>query len=498
MKVLLIHPPPYGNATWVRQGRCIVWSTPKIRMEFPVFMAYAASILKESGHSVAVIDANAEELTLTRLQQKIKSFSPDAIIVESIPHTFEGDKKIAELTKEIDKDICTIYYGWQPTARPIDVLMNNSIDFVVRGEPEKTLEQLANFLKQGKKISDIQGLSFKENGIIKHNDPRPFLNNIDELPIPARELFPVEKYFAIPLGRITTVVAARGCPYPCIYCSTHLIDGSTLRARKPMLVAEEIEEIVHKFKIRTIFFYADNFTLWGDKKIIEFCKELSSRKLQIRWLANSRIDTLPSDNALRYMAKTGCFTIQFGVESGCLKMVQTMKKARTESECERYVENIKPNIERTKKAGIFTKVNMLVGFEGENQDTVQESVKRIKESDPDIPIHFNHPIPNPGSVIGKEAEKRGIIPPDGEGLQYNDHKLAMAIGSAWNKCESDRLIELQKYANNATKLSTIRKLELGLKLFRHFAIKGDWDILLNVGKMAIRENVNIMNLVDIY
>ena len=498
MKVLLIHPPPFKNACWVRQGRCIIWSTPKVRMEFPVFMAYAASILRESGHSVAVIDATAEELTLTRVQHKIKSFSPDALIVESIPHTFEGDKLIAELTKQIDKDIYTIYYGWQPTARPIDVLNNNSIDFAVRGEPEKTLEELANSLKQGKKLSDVKGLSFKENGIIKHNEPRPLLKNIDELPVPARDLFPIEKYFALPLGQITTVVTARGCPYPCIYCSTHLIDGCILRARKPVLVAEEIEEIVNKFKIRTIFFYADNFTLWGDKKIIEFCKELSSRKLHIRWLTNSRIDTLPSDNTLRYMAKAGCFTIQFGVESGCLKMVKTMKKARNNSECEQYVKNIKPNIERTKKAGIFTKANMLVGFEGENQETIQESVKLIKESAPDIPIHFNHPIPNPGSVMGKMAEKRGIIPPDGEGLRYNDHELAMAIGSAWNKCEPNRLIELQEYANNATKLSTTKKLELGLKLFRHFAMKGDWDILLNVGKMAIRENVRIMDLVDIY
>jgi len=265
-----------------------------------------------------------------------------------------------------------------------------------------------------------------------------------------------------------------------------------------VLVAEEIEEIVHKFKIRTIFFYADNFTLWGDKKIVEFCKELSSRRLNIRWLTNSRIDTLPSDNTLRYMEKTGCFTIQFGVESGCLKMVETMKKARNNSECERYIEKIKPNIERTKKAGIFTKANMLVGFEGENQETIQESVKLIKEAEPDIPIHFYHPVPNPGSVMGKTAVQKGIIPPDGKGLQYNDNEMAMAIGSAWNKCEPSKLIELQEFANNATKLSTTKKLALGLKLFRHFAIKGDWDIFVNMGKIAIKENVHMINLVEIY
>jgi anaerobic magnesium-protoporphyrin IX monomethyl ester cyclase len=498
MKLLLVHPPPSGNASWVRQGRCIIWSTPRVRIEFPVFLAYAASILRESGHSVAVLDANAEELTLTKIQQRIKSFSPDALIVESIPHTFEGDKRIAELTKQIDKNIYTIYYGWQPSARPIDVLKNDNIDFAVRGEPEKTLEELTNSLAQGKKISTVKGLSFKENGTIKHNEARPLLKNIDELPLPARDLFPMEKYFAIPLGQITTVVAARGCPYPCIYCSTHLIDGCTLRARKPTLVAQELEEIVNQFKIRTIFFYADNFTLWGDKKITEFCRELLSRKLHIRWLTNSRIDTLPSDNTLRFMEKAGCFTIQFGVESGCLKMVETMKKARNKIECERYVEKIRPSIERTKKAGILTKANMLVGFEGENQDTIQESVKLMKESKPDIPIHFYHPVPNPGSVMGKIAEEIGIIPPDGGGLRYDDNKLRMAIGSVWNKCEPNKLIELQEYANNATKLSAVQKLELGLKLFRHFAMKGDWDIFVNLGKIAAQEKLNLINLIEIY
>lgn len=498
MKILLVHPPPFKDASWVRQGRCIVYATPRVRVEFPIFMAYAASILRENGHSVAVVDATAEELTSAVVQQRIKTFSPDMLIVESVPHTFEGDKQIAELAKQIDKEIYTVYYGWQPTARPIDVLKNSNIDFAIRGEPEKTLEEFLNSLEQGQKLEAVKGLSFKENGAIKHNAPRPLLKNIDELPVPARDLFPLEKYYAIPLGQITTVVAARGCPYPCIYCSTHLMDGSILRARQPKLVAEEIEEVVHKFKIRTIFFYADNFTLWNDNKILEFCKELSDRKIHIRWLTNSRIDTLPSDDILRSMAKAGCFLIQFGVESGCLKMIEAMKKARTKSECERYVEKIKPNIERTKKAGIFTKVNMLVGFQGENEATIRESVKLIKESKPDVPIHFYHPVPNPGSVWGKMAEQRGIIPPDGDGLHYDDHKMSLAICSALNNCEPSRLIELQEFANDAVKLSAIKKLELGLKWGIHFVRKRDWDILINAAKTALKENVHIINLADTY
>ena len=233
------------------------------------------------------------------------------------------------------------------------------------------------------------------------------MKNIDELPFPARDLFPLEKYVAIPLGNIATVMAARGCPFPCIYCSTHLMDGSIVRARQPKRVVDEIEEIRNKYKIKTIFFYADNFTLWNDKNIQEFCDELATRKLSIRWLTNSRIDTLPSDQTLKKMARAGCFLMQFGIESGCLKMVEAMKKAPGKNACERYVQSIKPNIQRTKKAGIFTKANVLIGFQGENRKTVEESVKLLKECKIDLQLRVYFPIPNPGAVLGKWPRKRG-------------------------------------------------------------------------------------------
>ncbi len=497
MKVLLIYPPAYRNIRYMRQGRCQAGAEPGIRMEFPIFLAYVASILREHGHSVGVIDAVAEELSFASVEQRMKRFAPDAVIVETVPMTYRGDMRIAEIVKQIDQEIYTIYYGWQATARPADVLASHNIDFVIRGEPEYTSLELVNTLEHNGDLGDVQGLSFKNQGIIKHNPSRPLIEQIDELPHPARDLFPLEKYVAIPFGQITTVVASMGCPYGCIYCASHLMDGSMLRLRQPKLLADEIENVVHKFNIRTIFFYADNFTLWGDKNIVQFCKELSERKLDIRWLINSRVDTLPSENTLKYMARFGCFLIQFGVESGSLRMIETMKKARNKKECGRYVKAIKPAIEKTKKAGILTKANMIVGFQGETRETVSESVNLIKECAPDLKVSFFRPSPFPGTVLGEIAERRGLFPPDGKGLSF-ERTMASQLYAIVNDSNPHRLIELQEFANYAVRLSVIKKLELGLKLSSYFVRRRDVDVFKNILKLAAKEKGRILSFADFY
>jgi anaerobic magnesium-protoporphyrin IX monomethyl ester cyclase len=495
MKVLLIHPPSYKGINLVRQGRCLAIAEPGIRVEFPVFLAYVASILRENGHSVAVVDAMAEGLPLASLSQRINRFAPDTVIVETVPSTYEGDKVVADIAKQINRQICTIYYGWQASARPNDVLDSQNIDYVIRGEPECTALEFLNALEHNGNLEDVKGLSFRKNGFVRHNPSRPLNNKLDTLPYPARDLFRLEKYFAIPFGKITTVVASRGCPYSCIYCPTHLIDGRDLRFRHPEKVADEVESIVNKFKIRTIFFYADNFTLWGNRNIVYFCKEVLARKLNIRWLINSRIDTLPSENTLRYMAKSGCFLIQFGVESCSLRMLEAMKKGRSKIECEQYVKAIQPSIERAKKVGILTKVNLLIGFTGEDQQTVDESVHRMKEYNPDLSFNFGIPIPFPGTELGRIAEEKGLLPPDGEGRPF-DKSIALKLFAIANNTEPNRILELQKRANYAVKQSLPKKLKLAIRLTGYFARKGDIDILLNVGRAVIKEKGRVGTLLE--
>jgi anaerobic magnesium-protoporphyrin IX monomethyl ester cyclase len=449
-------------------------------MEFPVFVAYVASVLREVGHNVAVTDAMVEGLSLASLKERMLDFGPDAVIVETVPHTFEGDIRIADIVKEIDHGIYTIFYGWQATARPRDVLSNPNVDFVIRGEPEHTSMELISTLERERDVSDIKGLSYIENNVIRNNPKRPFIEPLDQLPFPARDLFPMEKYRAVPFEKITTVVASRGCPFHCIYCPASLMDGHKFRKRDPERVVDEIEHVVSTFKTKTFFFYADTFTLWNNKNIVQFCQELLQRKLDIRWLINSRVDTLPPENILKHMAKSGCFLIQFGVESGSPKMVRAMNKAIN---AKNYVNVIKTAIQRTKKVGIFTNARMIIGFQGEDEETIIESVNCIKESAPDFPVTFGIVRPDPGTSLGGIAEDKGLVPPDGEGWRWSELKKSpLALSAVLNNCSPYEIRKLQKMANDSFNYSLIDKLKLGVK----FSRRKDFDILLSLIKFLIK------------
>jgi anaerobic magnesium-protoporphyrin IX monomethyl ester cyclase len=265
LKVFLINPPSYNNISVTRQGRCSCDAIPHVRVEFPIFLAYIASILRQAGHSVAVVDALAENLSLGSIRDRIARFAPDIVIAETVPMTFQGDLLIADTAKQIDKDIHTVFYGWHATAQPTAVLSHNSIDMVLRGEAEYTSLELVNSLENGGDLREVKGLSFKRNNVVEHNPSRPFIKDLDQLPIPARDLFPTEKYVAEPLGKITAVVASKGCPFSCVFCLTHLMNGALFRSRSPSKVADEIEGIVNGFDVKTIFFIQIH-SLFGAKR----------------------------------------------------------------------------------------------------------------------------------------------------------------------------------------------------------------------------------------
>ncbi len=494
LKLLLIHPPPFKGRWLVRQGRCRASAVPNILMEFPIFLASVAAILREAGHSLVAVDAMADELSLSSIKDRIMRFAPDAIIAETAAATYQGDIRVADIAKQIDPMIHTIYYGWYATARPTDVLKHQNIDFVLRGEPEYTSLELINALENGGNLTDVKGLSFKNDSNVKHNPARPFIENLDELPNPARDLFPIDRYVAEPFGKITTVVANKGCPYHCIFCLSHLMDGNKLRSRNPKKVAEEIESVVDRFHIRTIFFYADTFTLWGDKNITQFCTELIRRKLDIRWLINSRVDTVPSERTLEFMAKSGCFLMQLGVESGSLKMIKAMRKGRNAEECENYMKTIKPGIRKIKEKGILTKINMVIGLRGENGETVKESVDLAKACRPDLGTKFQIATPFPGTILGKVAEREGLLLPDGKGSSPDPgmcyFEAGLQLFAKTNNCDPEMIVKLQKAANQIVKLSLGEKLRLAQKLLRIT----DQDVFLGTVRLAAKERTGLLDL----
>src|SRR4030042_420504 len=202
MRVCLINPPRIHPKSW---GKPSAFQ--------PLDIAYVAAVL-ERQHKVCIIDAptegwrNLEEidgkryrlgLTNKEIAARIKQWSPDLVVI-TVP--FSGWSKtafdVASTAKSVDKNITTVLIGLHPSTRAVDCLMHPNIDFVVFGEPEQTVSELAGVLEQGKveELKKVRGIAFIENGKTIVNSPRPAIQDLDSLPFPARHLLPMESYFA--------------------------------------------------------------------------------------------------------------------------------------------------------------------------------------------------------------------------------------------------------------------------------------------------------------
>jgi len=300
MKILLINPPWY-------------FVEGKKSPTFSLGIAYIASVLKNEGHDVFLIDADAEGIRWKPLENKIKKLNPDFVGLTSTTVTFESALKTAEIVKKINRKIFVCIGGPHVSATPEETLKNNYIDCVVRGEGENTVKHLVKSLENKKSLDNVQGISFKKGKKIKHNNNREFIEDLDSLPFPARDLLPMKQVdrtlWGHPAGHI---LSSRGCPNMCVFCASHLVFGKRARFRSSKNIVDEIEELVKKYNIKRFAFSDDTFTL-DPTRVSEICSDIIKRKLDVNWVCQARVSTV-NKKMLIEMKNAGCVEIDFGVE----------------------------------------------------------------------------------------------------------------------------------------------------------------------------------------
>jgi len=433
MKILLLNPPftDYGGLEG-HGGKAL-----------PLNLAYLAGYLrgKRPDVEIKVLDCEALRLTYPKIKEQIEEIKPDLIGITTPTPAFTQVLEICRIIKEISNKIIVVIGGPHPTALAEDTIREKNIDIAVIGEGEITFTELIEAIDKNKSLNEVKGIIFKDkNNNIVQTSKREFIENLDLLPFPARDLFPLDLYFPPPTKRVSNkksgnMITSRGCCYQCTYCMASFIWQRRVRFTSIKRVVDEIEECINKYGIGEFNFHDELFTI-NKERTIEFCKEVKKRNLDIAWVCMCRVDFVDKE-VLREMKEAGCKKIMFGFESGDQGILDHMKKTVK-------VERAYDAVKLTKKAGIKTAGNFMFGNIGETEETIKKSIDMAKKLNPDT-IAFFIASPYPGTEFYQEAKKLGYFRPD---FEWKDFTLVSNNKPPLNLpgLPAERLLYLQKKA----------------------------------------------------
>jgi len=402
MKVLFLNPPftDYGGLEG-HGGKAL-----------PLNLAYLAAYLryKRPDIKIEVLDCEALSLRYPEIESKIREIKPDIVGITTPTPAFTQVLEICRIIKSISSDILTVVGGPHPTAMPLETTAEKNIDISVLYEGEITFAELVDAIDKELPIDKIKGIVFKDGqGKIIQTEPREPIQDLDSLPFPARDLFPLELYFPPPTKRISNkkagnMITSRGCCYQCTYCMASFMWQRKVRLRSIKNVVKEIEECLTEYDIGEFNFHDELFTI-NKKRTIEFCEEVIRRKLDIAWVCMVRVDYIDKET-LDWMKRAGCKKIMFGFESGSQMILDLMKKRVSLEKAEEAVRLVK-------RAGIQTAGNFMFGNIGETEETIRQSINLAKKLNTDT-MAFFVASPYPGTEFYQIAKEKGYFRKDFE------------------------------------------------------------------------------------
>ncbi|MDP2939819.1 MAG: radical SAM protein [Candidatus Omnitrophota bacterium] len=395
-KAFLIYPP---TGLYMRDDRCQapVKGMAAQPIRTPLDLAYIASTLENVGVECKIKDYPSEKQGWPNFEEDLKKFKPDVLVISVTTPTLVADLTAASLAKRFKNDILVISKGAHYLVEDEEVLKKfQDLDIIIRGESEFTVAEIVS----SDNLENVLGITFRKNGLIKRTPNRPLLENLDSLPFPARHLLNNELYLTPDTKEpITLIYTGRGCFHQCVFCAVPFVAGHKVKLRSPQIIVSEIEECIKKYNIRNFFFRADTFT-WDEKWVIEICKLIIDKDIQIRWGTNSRVDTI-NENRLHWMKKAGCWVIGFGVESGNQESLDLMKKKTKVKDAFRA-------ISLCKRYGIKTYALFVIGFPWEKRSDIKDTIRLTKALNPSF-IDINIAYPLPGTELFRLAKKENLF-----------------------------------------------------------------------------------------
>lgn len=392
-KIMLIYPT--GETYQRGEDRC------QINVEASVSNAlracndlgYVSAILKQKGFEVFLKDYPAEKLCLDDFKKDYSEFKPDIVFISVTNGSIYEDLKFVQ---NFAKDVVVILKGalfFNPEKDLFEELDLSDIDYLIGGETEFIISDLleAHYADKSK-LENIQGISYKKNGVWVSNKVVSFNPELDLIPFPDRSLMNNSLYINPATNKpMATIATSRGCPSSCIYCVSPVISGRSVRYRSAQSVFEEIKQCYFEFKITDFFFKSDTFTI-NKSWVLEICDLIINSELKgkINWVANSRVNTIDEEMLLK-MKQAGCSVVALGLESGSDESLKKMKKGTT-------VEQNRNAVKLIKKVGLKIFGFYLIGFPWESKENLEQTRKLIFELDTDF-IELSIATPFKGSEL---------------------------------------------------------------------------------------------------
>lgn len=438
----------------------------------PIHLLVLATIAKQSGNSVRLLDCPAEGYNLREFTDYIKKKSSiDMVVFFTVWLSKKEDLAAAEIIHNIFNNIKIIFAGPYPTWKPELFLKNNNY-FVVRGEPEKTFIEILKKNELKKNISyEVNGLSFLDENSVVNNISQELID-INTIPIPDRSLLKGNYIFnRINEYPATIMCVSRGCSYSCTYCAPHALDQAIeleyMRAHlgKPPLRLQTKEKVISEFEEIALMGYkgveiCDNQFVWDKARTTEICNAI--QHLRLNWICYARADHLKDKEMLGLMHRAGCKLIYIGTESFDQRILDDVNK-------EMSVKNIYKAVELLRECRIEPEVSVLLGASGfETEKTIQHSIREARKLKTNF-IHYSIASPLPNTHLYKIAKERGWIK-TGEFSPIDNIRDAL-LNLPYIKAERLKVIIRRCYARQYLSLRFIAQQIASPYFFKRFVFK---------------------------
>lgn len=435
MKFLFLNPPIESGEIYMKElGRC---GRKSVAGELwpQTGLAYLAAMMLKEQADAKIIDAIAESMSVDDVIKEIADFSPDVVIIGTTTPTFNNDCTVSKKIKKSFDNILIGFTGTHVSVLPEETLTKSEADFLILNEGEETVREIAlSDLSDLNNLSNIKGIAYKSDGEIKFTPKRDFVENLDDLPFPARNLLPNDKY-KMPFFEnepFVTIIPTRGCPFQCIFCRAGGVWGTKVRTRSVENVCNEIKDIIKNLGIRNVVFMTDSLTLkreWTSR----LCEKILNENIKFKWICNSRVDAVDLET-LKLMKKAGCTVVSYGIESGNQEILDRSKKAIT-------IDQARNAIKFTKEAGLISMAYFIIGLPGETKETIKQSIAFAKEIKPDY-VNFHVATPFPGTEFYQMAKDNGwLISND-----WSDYEEEGSAVINLDTLSAEELVKAQRYA----------------------------------------------------